>query len=279
MILREALVLGTRRLAEAGIVGAPRDARAILAAASGVAPDRVLLEADLKLTDERGFDEMIARRIMGEPVSKIIGRRLFWGRSFKVTKDTLDPRPETETLIAAALETGPVGRIADLGTGSGIIAVTLLAEWPEARAVATDISLKALEVAEENAESHGVRKRIDFVQSVAHDTWFPVGMAPCDLILSNPPYISEIEMDNLSREVFDHDPHVALTPGGDGLDPYRAIAKAGQKYLRPGGKILVEIGWMQGAAVQEIFRCAGLACVRCLPDLDGRDRVIVAEGT
>ena len=277
MNLREALVAGTRRLAEAGIEGASRDARAIVAAASGVGPDRVLLEADLELTDEGGFNDMIVRRIMGEPVSKIIGHRLFWGRSFKVTKDTLDPRPETETLIAAALEIGPVERIADLGTGSGIIAVTLLAEWPQARAVATDISPEALDVAKENAVRHGVRERVDFVQSAARDIWFPPDLAPCDLIMSNPPYISETEMNDLSREVFNHDPHPALTPGGDGLGPYRVIAGAGQMYLRPGGKILVEIGWMQGAAVQGIFRSAGFTTVRCLPDLDGRDRVVVAE--
>ncbi len=277
MTLREALVMGTRRLREAGLDGAPRDARALLAASAGIAPDRVLLEADMEVPDPARFDAMIARRIDGEPVSKIIGERLFWGRMFKVTEDTLDPRPETETLIAAALEGGPVERVADLGTGSGIIAVTLLAEWPEAHAVATDISAEALAIARENAERHGVGARLRTERMPVAEAWFPDGMERCDLILSNPPYISEEEMAGLSREVHDHDPHIALTPGGDGLAPYRAIAASGRAFLRPGGRIMVEIGWRQGEAVTEIFRAAGFETVSCLPDMDGRDRVIVAK--
>ena len=276
MTLREALISGTRQLTEAGIAGAPRDARALLAAASGMAADRVLLEGDMVLDDPHLFEAMIARRIAGEPVAKIIGRRLFWGRVFKITKDTLDPRPETETLIAAALEAGPVERFADLGTGSGIIAVTLLAEWPKARGVATDISLAAITVAKENARAHHVAERLTVLQTQDTETWFPDGLEQCDMILSNPPYISDDEMSELSREVYEHDPHIALTPGGDGLGPYREIARSGREYLRPGGKILVEIGWQQGADVAAIFRAAGFVAVSCLPDLGGRDRVISA---
>ncbi|MDV4145714.1 peptide chain release factor N(5)-glutamine methyltransferase [Shimia sp. FJ5] len=276
--LRDALAEGVRRLLEAGIAGAPRDARALLAAASHIAPDRVLLEGDMVLSDPNLFDEMIARRVKGEPVAKIIGERLFWGRSFKITRDTLDPRPETETLIAAALETGPVERFVDLGTGSGIIVVTLLAEWPETHAVATDVSPEAIAVAQENAARHGVLDRLRFVQLSSKDCWFPESLAPCDLILSNPPYISEDEMAELSREVLEHDPHIALSPGGDGMDPYRKIASSAWSYLRPDGRVLVEIGWQQGDAVTEIFQKAGFRTVSCLPDMDGRDRVIVAEG-
>ncbi|MBR9841847.1 MAG: peptide chain release factor N(5)-glutamine methyltransferase [Rhodobacteraceae bacterium] len=277
MILREALAAANQRLRAAGIPDAPRDARALLAEAAGLAPDRVLLEGNMDLHDVAGFEAMVTRRIAGEPVSKIIGHRMFWGREFTVTKDTLDPRPETETLIAAALEMAPVDRFADLGTGSGIIAVTLLAEWPEARAVATDLSPAALDVAKRNAALHGVSERLTFLRSEVSEVWFPEGIGECDMILSNPPYITEDEMQTLAREVYDHDPHVALTPGGDGLDAYRVIAGGAMMHLRQGGKSLVEIGWTQGASVAALFRDAGFVNVHCVPDLDGRDRIIVAE--
>ena len=277
MTLREALSMGTRRLTEAGIQGAPRDARALLAEAAGISADRVLLEGDLTLSDPETFVAMISRRINGEPVSKILGRRLFWGRSFSITRDTLDPRPETECLIAAALELGPVADFADLGTGSGIIAVTLLAEWPDAHAVATDASPAAISVASRNSEVHKVLDRLAFLQPEAPTTWFPDGLGRFDMILSNPPYITMEEMGALSREVYDHDPHMALTPGGDGLDAYRAIASGAKAHLNETGKVLVEIGHTQGAAVVNLFKEAGFGRVRCLPDLDGRDRVVVAE--
>ncbi len=196
------------------------------------------------------------------------------GREFTITHDTLDPRPETETLISAALERGPVETFVDLGTGSGVIAVTLLAEWAQARAVATDLSPAALQVAETNARTHGVSERLSFLQAHKEGAWFPDGLTRYDMILSNPPYISSEEMRDLSREVLEHDPHMALTPGGDGLDAYRAICAQGTRYLNQGGTILVEIGFAQGAAVLDIFCKAGFRNVQCLADLDGRDRVM-----
>ena len=275
MTLREALTLGIRRLNEAGIEGAARDARALLAEAAGIDASRVMLEGDMVLGSPVSFDEMLERRAGGEPVSKILGRRQFWGRDFVVTRDTLDPRPETETLIAAALELGPVASLADLGTGSGIIAVTLLAEWPEARATVTDVSEAAMKVALENAEAIGVADRMTSVPS--NGEWFPQSFGNYDLILSNPPYITAAEMAELSREVREHDPEVALTPGGDGLEPYRAIARDVREHLRPGGHVLVEIGWKQGADVAALFNAAGLADVRVLPDMDGRDRAVLGR--
>lgn len=277
MTLREALAVASARLAEAGVDGPARDARALVAEVAGLAADRVLIEGDLELRDNHMLDDFVARRIAGEPVSKIIGRRMFWGRDFRVTRDVLDPRPETETLIAEALSAGPVERFIDLGTGSGIIAISLLSEWPGSRAIATDLSAEAIAVARGNAETHGVEGRVDLVHVSDPSVWFPAGVGKFDLILSNPPYIAESEMPDLSREVLGYDPHIALSPGGDGLDPYRTISRQAATHLKPGGRVLVEIGWAQGASVTALFREAGFQSVRCLPDLDGRDRVIVAE--
>ena len=277
MNLRQGLAEGIARLKAAGIDGAARDARALLAQAAGIAPGRVMLEADMVLPDPARFRALIARRAAGEPVSRILGRRQFWGRDFTVTRDTLDPRPETETLIAAALDIGPVARFADLGTGTGIIAVSLLGEWPGATALATDISGAALAVAEQNASDQDVRQRLEFLRIGKAGVWLPEEIGRFDLILSNPPYISAREMKDLAREVRDHDPHEALTPGGDGLAPYRAIAAQAARHLNAGGHVMVEIGWRQGADVAAMFRAAGLGNLRVLCDLDGRDRVVAGQ--
>lgn len=281
MILREALRDAVRQLKAAGIDTSGRDARALIAKAVGIRPDRVTLEGDMVLDDPRAFAALIKRRANGEPVSKILGVRQFWGHEFVVTPDTLDPRPETETLIAAAIElavnAGPVQKLADLGTGSGIIAISLLKEWPDAQATATDISAAAISVAKINAEKLGAADRLAFRQVSQSEQWLPQDLGTFDMILSNPPYISGAEMASLSREVFDHDPHIALTPGGDGLDPYRAIAQRASGHLKNGGHLGVEIGWTQGGDVKAIFERAGLDNVRVLGDLDGRDRVVLGS--
>lgn len=273
MSAQAALVAATRALQAAGIEGAAGDARALLAAAMDVPRDRLTLHLgdDLDAAAAVRLNAMIARRMAREPVAKIIGRRDFWGRSFEVTADVLDPRPETECLIAEALRGPAPARLLDLGTGSGIIAVTLLAEWPGARGVATDISVTALEVAVRNAARHGVDTRLDLCLS----DWFAQVTGVFDLIVSNPPYIAVDEMTGLSAEVRDHDPEGALTDGGDGLSAYRAIASGAGAHLRPGGRIALEIGWQQGAQVRDILKRAGFAEVTSLPDLDGRDRVVI----
>ena len=181
----------------------------------------------------------------------------------------LDPRPETETLIAAALE-APFARVLDLGTGSGAILVTLLAETPMATGVGTDISPAALAIAGENALRHGVDGRIVLPVS---DWWADVG-GVYDLIVSNPPYVAEDEMAGLAPEVRDWEPKAALTDGADGLSAYRAIAPAASRHLAPGGRLILEIGAGQGPAVRDILRAAGFAEVSVHPDLDGRDRVV-----
>ncbi len=263
------------RLAAAGIDGAPREARRILAAAMRVAPDRVsLMQADpLEADAEDRLAAMAARRCAREPLAHILGLRAFFAHEFRVTADVLDPRPETETLVAAALG-APFERVLDLGTGSGCILLSLLAVRTGARGVGTDISAPALAVAEDNARRLGVRDRCRFRRA----DWFDGLETPAerfDLIVSNPPYIAAWEMGGLAPEL-QHEPRAALTDDGDGLSAYRAIAAGAGGFLVPGGRLMVEIGWRQGPDVLAMLRAAGFEGLRILPDLDGRDRVAVA---
>jgi release factor glutamine methyltransferase len=246
----------------------------LLAHALGVAPDRLTLHLPDEMTglQARTYEEALMAREARQPVAQITGRRLFWGQWFHVTRDTLDPRPETETLVAAALER-PFLKVLDLGTGTGCILLSCLKGMPMARGVGVDISEAALAVAAENSRELGIENRARFQQS----DWFSHVSGAFDLILSNPPYIAADEMSDLSPEVRDWEPHLALTPGGDGLDAYRAIAQGAGARLMPGGRILVEIGPTQGAAVAALFASAGLDEVRILPDMDGRDRVVAAS--
>lgn len=272
MILREALAQAIQRLDAAGIADAPRDARLLLAHALGIAPDRLtLVLRDPAGVEQAAFGEAIARRAAREPISHITGRRLFWGRAFHVTADVLDPRPETETLIAEALG-APFTRLLDLGTGSGAILLTLLAERPAARGLGCDLSPAALAVAEGNAATLGLSGRAEFRQG----DWFGPVEGRFDLIVSNPPYIAEAEMAGLAPEVL-REPRMALTPGGDGLDAYRAIARGAGSHLTPGGRLMVEIGPTQGAAVAGLMAAAGLQGIALHPDFDGRDRVVSAH--
>ena len=265
------------RVLRAGIrqLGNAREARLLLAGALGVGVERLTLEPDRPVSraEEARFVQMLASRMAGRPVSRILGRRAFWGRDYEVTDAVLDPRPETETLVAAALAGPAPDRFADLGTGSGVLAVTLLTEWPAARAVATDISAQALEVAGRNAARHGVADRLTLLKS----DWCASLTGRFALIVSNPPYVTQDEMAMLAPDVRDHDPHLALTPGGDGLGAYRAIAKAAPGHLTPGGHLMVEIGAGLAQAVSALMGAAGLTAIRVLPDLDGRDRVVMGR--
>lgn len=275
MILRQVLMEGAKALREAGIEGPERDARLLLAEVIGMPAARMSLEPDLKVTEAqtKEFHGFLARRAAREPVSKILGRRNFWGRDFEITPDVLDPRPETETLIDLVLRGAKPASILDLGCGSGIIALTLLAELPEAKAQASDISQACLDVTLRNAKTLAVSDRLSAIKS----NWFSEVEGEFDLIVSNPPYISDAEMAELSLDVLNHDPHLALTPGGDGLAPYEALAKGARKHLAAKGRILVEIGYRQGPDVVRIFQDAGLAQVACHKDLSGHDRVVSAH--
>jgi release factor glutamine methyltransferase len=274
MRAQEALRAAIAALREAGVEDAPRDARVLLAGAMGVEPSRLtlILPDDLPGAAEAGFAAAIAARIARQPVAQILGERLFWGRSFRVTRDTLDPRPETETLVAEALRQ-PFAKVLDLGTGTGCILLSCLLGMPMAAGTGTDISDAALVVADENARRHGLGGRARFLRS----DWFSAVSGRFDLIVSNPPYIAASEMPGLAPEVRDWEPLVALTPGGDGLDAYRAIARGAGARLLPGGRILLEIGPTQGPAVSALLAAEGFVALRILPDMDGRDRVLVAE--
>lgn len=272
--LAHLLQSGIGALKSAGIESAAADARILLADAAGIAPDRL----NLHLHDSAGelaetiFPLHIAARAQFQPVSQIIGRRMFWGRDFIVTRDTLDPRPETETLVAEALR-GSFTRVLDIGTGTGCILLTLLAERPQAQGIGTDISQKALDVATRNARAFELEGRVRLVQS----DWFSAVGSRFDLIVSNPPYIAADEMAGLSPDVQRWEPHVALTDGADGLGAYRAIALGAGARLLAGGRIVLEIGPTQGAAVSQLLAAQGFDEIRVLPDFDGRDRVVCAH--
>ncbi len=256
-----------------GIVDPARDSRAIMAHVLGVENARLTLHSRDEMSEaKRGrFRALIQRRLGREPVSHIIGGRQFYGRWFAISSDVLDPRGDTETLIEAALAV-PFESVLDLGTGSGCIVATLLAERPKATGIATDTSEQALAVAKRNAAELGVEDRCAFEAS----DWFSGVGGSFDLIVSNPPYIALDEMAGLAPEL-SHEPRMALTDEGDGLSCYRIITVGAPAHLNAGGWLIVEIGPTQGAAVRAMFEAAGLAEVRIRPDLDGRDRVIMGQ--
>ena len=274
MILRALIARGTSALDQGCIPNAARDARLLAAHVCDISPSRVTLHEMDEVSEAviARFDDAITQRLNHRPVSRIIGVRQFWGRNFQITDDVLDPRGDTETLIAEALKT-PAKRILDLGTGSGILGITLAAEQVDTFVTVTDISQAALVVAKTNAKRHRVEERIEFIES----DWFDSVSGKFDLIISNPPYIGENELAGLEPDVIDYDPMIALTPGGDGLAPYRIIARQSQNYLNENGRVIVEIGHSQGYDVKNLFLQAGFAGVQILQDLDGKDRAIVAK--
>lgn len=268
----EALRQASARLARAGVADAAGDARLLLAHALDLPRHHLTaaLSAPLPAEALRRFDAAVTARAARQPVSQILGRRAFWKHDFHVTPDALDPRPETEALVEAALAR-PFASVLDLGTGTGAILISLLAERPGARGTGTDISAAALAVARGNAARLGVRA--DFIES----DWFSAVSGGFDLIVSNPPYIALAEMAALAPEVRDWEPRGALTDEADGLSAYRAITAGAPAHLNPGGRLMVEIGPTQGAAVAALMAAAGLTQPRILPDLDGRDRVVLAN--
>lgn len=272
MTTAEMLAEAERRLAHLGIgAEAAREARLILAHAAGWSGAGLLANLRDRYPDRAASAarEMLHRRERREPLPQILGSWHFYGRDFEVCPDVLTPRPDTETLIELALA-APFSRLLDLGTGSGAIAVTLLAERPQARGLATDISGAALAVARSNARRLGVADRLDFLQS----DWFAEVSGTFDLIVSNPPYVAEADYADLAPEITEWEPKGALTPGGDGLDAYRAILAGAAAHMSPGARLLVEIGHDQGPPVADLFRAAGLAEVAIHPDINGKMRVV-----
>ncbi|OIQ27187.1 MAG: protein-(glutamine-N5) methyltransferase, release factor-specific [Alphaproteobacteria bacterium MedPE-SWcel] len=272
----QAMVAATARLRAAGVEDPARDARVLLAHAARVDASRITLIAPEDLPSEivERYEQLVSLRAIRVPVSHLIGERDFYGRRFKVSADVLDPRPETETLIEAALA-HPFERVLDLGIGSGCILVTLLAEQQAATGLGVDLSEAACLQASANAVLHRVQGRADIRRS----DWFSAVDGQFDLIVSNPPYIALDELEGLSAEVRDHEPQMALTDGADGLTAYRRICGGAAPYLTQGGRLIVEIGPTQGAEVAGMMHAAGLIGITRLQDLDGRDRVVLGRKT
>ena len=277
------LLSARHRLHRAGIETAALDARLIVQHVMRLTHEAIIASPQRSLGPRQrtSIDRLVMRREAREPVSRIIGEREFYGRRFHLGQHTLDPRPATETLVETALaivrmqEAEGCGvLIADIGTGSGAIAISLLAELSGARAMASDISRSALNTARKNSLRHKVADRMEFV----HSSWFRNIAGIFDLIVSNPPYLRTGEIEFLAPEVLRYDPIRALNGGPDGLDPYREIARGVRRHLRIGGHVCLEIGESQERAVSEIMAGGGLkpTCkiAPVTPDLGGISRVL-----
>jgi release factor glutamine methyltransferase len=278
-------------LRDAGVAEARREAGSLLARAAGLERTFLITHADEELTGEQlsAFRASVARRAAGEPLQYITGRQWFYGLEFEVTPDVLIPRPETELLVEAALELlqdAPSPAVCDVGTGSGCVAVALLHTRTDARAVALDISPAALRVARRNAARHGVLERMTLLVSDCFAALEADEQRPeageskpprFDLIASNPPYVAEGELGGLQREVREHEPRVALTPGGDGLSVIRRLVKESPRHLKPRGHLLLEIGFNQHEQVAALLDPRVWTLLDIHRDLQGIPRTVALQ--
>lgn len=264
-----------RALKAAGVSEAMREVRLLLADVLGVEPaDLIAQDEDIvSRRDADRFTEALNRRLAGEPVSRIRGWRDFYGRRFVISPDVLDPRADTELLVEMGLAKVPEGgRVLDLGTGSGCVLVSILAERVSASGVGVDLSVAALGVSRRNGESHGVSDRASWVEG----SW-DAADGVFDVVVSNPPYIRSDVIPGLGVEVREHDPLLALDGGADGLDAARAILKASNTYLASGGWLAMEVGFDQTEAVMALMIADGWADVSRRRDLGGNDRVVMGR--
>ena len=272
----------TQAFRTAGLDSPDVDARILVGHALALDHAGLAAEGPRRLTapERTAIGALAARRLAREPVARIVGQWEFWGLPLALGPATLVPRPDTETVVEAALAAldrdGPRSRalrIADLGTGTGALLLALLSEFPLAFGVGTDISVDALRTARDNARTLGLAGRTAFV---AGD--FGRALAGCDLVVSNPPYIASPQIAGLEPEVRRHDPLAALDGGPDGLDAYRAVAADAGRLLVPGGHLVVELGAGQGPAVAGLLAAAGLAATEPpRPDLGGLPRALHAR--
>ena len=274
--IAEALFEATQVLRTAGVPESRRDAGSLLAHV--IQKDRTFLisHAEEKLERQKvhEFRDVVERRSAGEPLQYITGQQDFYGRSFRVTPDVLIPRPETELLVEATLELMNGSRFCDVGTGSGCIAVTLLCECPDSRGVGLDVSPAAIAIARENAGAQRVDQRIEFLVSDCFDA-LAENTPPFDLIVSNPPYVAAGVVAGLQREVKDHEPMVALSPGADGLSIIRQLITEAPQFLQKDGHLLLEIGFDQGEAVRELVEGSKFKLLETRPDLQGIPRIVI----
>lgn len=277
--IRDAVTQTTDALKLAGVENPRLDARLLVAHVLHSDTSQTFLrdQTILAAAQEDALGKLISRRKKREPVSRIVGQREFWGLSFEITPATLDPRPDTETIVSTTIDhvkrlniTTP--RILDLGTGTGCIALALLSAIPDASAVAVDLDEQALHVAQKNAETNGLRDRISF----ACMSWAEALLGPFDVIVSNPPYLSSDDMAQLSPEVR-YDPERALFGGEDGLECYRAILNQVPRRAAKPAFLVLELGMGQAGRVAEMAEKAGLRVVEIRSDLASIPRCLVAE--
>jgi len=274
-----------RQFKDAGIDTPDIDARLLVGAALNLDLTAIVTKADtvLSAADAAALQSLAQRRAAHEPVARIVGEKEFWGLRLKLSPDTLVPRPDTETVVAAALDFVRASqpprrqlRIADIGTGSGAILLALLSELPDAIGVGTDIAAGALTVARANADQLGLANRATF----AAGDYLSALEGRFDLIVSNPPYIRTADLASLAPEVRDHEPRRALEGGPDGLAAYRALSSESSIHLQPGGALIVEVGHDQADDVALIMEAAGLEPRRPFrPDLAGIQRVVEGRKT
>jgi release factor glutamine methyltransferase len=273
----------TTRFAAEGIDSAALDARLLAGAALHLDLTGLIAQGARQLTREEAdrLDAFALRRIAGEPVARILGTKEFWGLPLTLSADTLVPRPDTETIVEAALEIlraedrgNDALRIADLGTGTGAILLALLTELPNATGIGTDLSAAAIGTATANARHLGLASRTEFMVSD-----YAAGLSGAfDLIVSNPPYIRSADIAALAVDVRDHDPHLALDGGPDGLDAYRRIAPQAAELLSPGGLLMLEIGQGQDEDVARLVTAAGLTAAGAVrTDLAGIGRAVMGR--
>lgn len=278
--LAEAVMAAKRRFTEVGLADAAFEARYLVGGLLGLSNTEVFTGGErlLTLAETARIGDAIKRRLRNEPVHRILGAREFFGLTLKLSKETLEPRPDTETLVEAvlpharkiALEKGAL-RLLDMGTGTGAIALALAKALPELIAVGSDISRDALDTAAANAHLNDVADRFSTTES----RWFDKIEGCFDIIVSNPPYIRSDVIPALEPDVRDFDPLAALDGGPDGLDAYRDIAEGARSYLEPGGLIGLEIGFDQKETVGTIFEKQGFALIEAVRDYGGNDRVLV----
>lgn len=270
-----------RTLAEAGIEASRFEAQLLLALALGVSRTAILAETYPEPSEAQWaeFERLVTERAKRVPLAYLRGRQEFYGLSFVVGPAVLIPRPETELLVEFALERlkehpAKQAAIADVGTGSGCIAIAVLAHLPTARAVAFDLSAEALTLARNNATINSVTDRVCFVRA---DTLSAARTTAYDLIVSNPPYIPTAEIPTLQTEVRAHEPHLALDGGEEGLTVHRHLAAGARRALRPGGWLAVEVAMGQAQAVASLYRDTGLKPITIRRDLAGIERLVAGQ--
>ena len=270
------------KLRESGVEAYGLEARTLLAAAAGKTTEQLLRDMYLYTSSEieARTEEMLERRLKGEPLAYIAGSWEFYGLPFTVTPDVLIPRIDTEVLVACVVRAirafGMKGRVLDLCCGSGCIACAVASELPAARVVAADISLPALDIARKNIKDNKLASRIITIHADAK-TWPPMSIGSFDVIASNPPYIASEEILTLDSSVRDHEPLGALDGGTDGLDFYRAIIKYWTITLRPNGMMMFEVGEGQADAVKKMLLGAGYVAVQTVKDTLGVERVVIGK--